>query len=257
MRTLRTTLLTAAAAGLAVTALAQVPAAAAPAPAPPKFLSAGQLPASLTPWTAGPVRQGVPAEGSVCTSGIAPAAGTRHRDFRTELDTGARQTITVAATTDRAKALAAELRSALETCLDRLKEQDPGLEEAFYQGRVDIEEGAHVYSIDTSYPEVGSTDIGLYSVGRDGRAVTVVEWGQPRNSTAHRWRASRRRRVPPSPSSTEAASATGRRGAAGRGGAGYPAPGACWLCDPARNAPASPARRKRGRGRGTRGWPSA
>ncbi|MGW5927511.1 hypothetical protein ACWF2L_14855 [Streptomyces anulatus] len=181
MRTLRTALLTAAAAGLAVTALAQVPAAAAqaPAPAPPKFLGAGQLPPSLTPWTAGPVRQGVPSEGSVCTAGIAPAAGTRHRDFRTELDTGARQTITVAATTARARALAAELRSALETCLDRLKEQDPGLEgEAFYQGRVDIEEGAHVFSIDTSYPEVGSTDIGLYSVGRDGRAVTVVEWGQ-------------------------------------------------------------------------------
>ncbi|MBT2896490.1 hypothetical protein [Streptomyces sp. McG3] len=181
MRTLRTALLTAAAAGLAVTALAQVPAAAAPAPAPvqPKFLSAGGLPASTTPWTAGPVRQGVPEEGSVCTAGIAPASGTRHRDFRTELDTGARQTITVATTTARAKALAAELRSALETCLDRLKEQDPSLEgEAFYQGRVDIEEGAHVYSIDTSYPEVGSTDIGLYSVGRDGRAVTVVEWGQ-------------------------------------------------------------------------------
>ncbi|MFI1931263.1 hypothetical protein [Streptomyces sp. NPDC020330] len=181
MRTLRTALLTAAAAGLAVAALAQAPAAAAPAlaPAPPKFLSAGQLPASLTPWTAGPVRQGVPAEGSVCTAGLVPAAGTRHRDFRTELDTGARQTVTVAAGTARAKALAAELRSALETCLDRLKEQNPGLEgEAFYHGRVDVEEGAHVYSIDTSHPEVGSTDIGLYSVGRDGRAVTVVEWGQ-------------------------------------------------------------------------------
>ncbi|MFF3032993.1 hypothetical protein ACFVS7_18530 [Streptomyces rubiginosohelvolus] len=181
MRNLRTALLTVMATGLAVTALAQVPAAAAPAPAPaqPKFLSAGQLPASHTPWTAGPVRKGVPAEGSVCTTGIAPAAGSRHRDFRTELDTNARQTITVAPTTAKAKALAAELRSALETCLDRLKEQDPGLEgEAFYQGRINVEEGAHVYSIDTSYPEVGSTDIGLYSVGRDGRTVTVVEWGQ-------------------------------------------------------------------------------
>ncbi|WP_103508530.1 hypothetical protein [Streptomyces sp. SM13] len=181
MRTLRTAILTAAAVSLAVTALAHVPAAAAPAPAPtqPKFLAAGQLPASLTPWTAGPVRQGVPEDGSVCTAGIAPAAGTRHRDFRTELDTNARQTITVAATTAQAKALAAELRSALETCLDRLKEQNPGLEgEAFHQGRIKVEEGAHVYSIDTSYPEVGSTDIGLYSVGRDGRTVTVVEWGQ-------------------------------------------------------------------------------
>ncbi|WDT90231.1 hypothetical protein H0E86_34285 [Streptomyces sp. SCSIO-PteL053] len=181
MRNLRTALVTVMATGLALTALAQVPAAAAPAPAParPKFLSAGQLPASHTPWTAGPVRKGVPAEGSVCTSGTAPAAGTRHRDFRTELDTNARQTITVAATTAQAKKLAADLRSALETCLDRLKEQDPGLEgEALYQGRITIEEGAHVYSIDTSYPEVGSTDIGLFSVGRDGRAVTVVEWGQ-------------------------------------------------------------------------------
>ncbi|MCQ1581614.1 hypothetical protein [Streptomyces parvus] len=181
MRNLRTALVTVMATGLAVTALAQVPAAAAPAPAPaqPKFLSAGQLPASHTPWTAGPIRKGVPAEGSVCTTGIAPAAGTRHRDFRTELDTNARQTITVAATTAQAKKLAADLRSALETCLDRLKEQDPGLEgEALYQGRINIEEGAHVYSIDTSYPEVGSTDIGLFSVGRDGRAVTVVEWGQ-------------------------------------------------------------------------------
>ncbi|MFE9458309.1 hypothetical protein [Streptomyces californicus] len=181
MRTFRTALLAVAAAGLAVTALAPAPAAAAPtaAPAAPKFLSAAQLPASHTPWTAGPVRTGVPQEGSACTAGIAPAAGTRYRDFRTELDTNARQTITVAATAARAEKLAADLRHALETCLDRMKEQDPGLEgEAFHHGRIDIEEGAHVYSIDTSYPEVGSTDIGLYSVGRDGRAVTVVEWGQ-------------------------------------------------------------------------------
>lgn len=181
MRTFRTALLTAAAAGLAVTALAPTPAAAAPAPAPvlPKFLAAGELPASLTPWTAGPVRQGVPQEGSLCTAGIAPAAGARYRDFRTELDTQARQTITVATTTARAEKLAADLRAALETCLDRLKEQDSGLEgEAFHHGGIDIEEGAHLYSIDTSHPEVGSTDIGLYSVGRDGRTVTVVEWGQ-------------------------------------------------------------------------------
>ncbi|WP_420167286.1 hypothetical protein [Streptomyces violaceoruber] len=181
MRTVRTALLTVAAAGLAVTALAPAPAAAAPAPAPaaPKFLSAAQLPASHTPWTAGPVRTGAPQEGSVCTAGIAPAAGTRYREFRTELDTNARQTITVAATAARAEKLAADLHHALETCLDRMKEQDPGLEgEAFYHGRVDIEDGAHLHSIDTSHPEVGSTDIGLYSVGRDGRAVTVVEWGQ-------------------------------------------------------------------------------
>lgn len=161
--------------GASLTA-ATVTASAAPAPA---FLSAAQLPASITPWYADPVRQGLPDSGSVCTEDIAPRSSTRYRDFRTELDTGARQTTTVMPTAAKAKALAAELRSSIATCLDRLKEQNPGLEgEAFYHGYVDVEEGAHVYSIDTSYPEVGSTDIALYSVGRDGRAVTVVEWGQ-------------------------------------------------------------------------------
>ncbi|MEU7344591.1 hypothetical protein BV881_25005 [Streptomyces sp. ZL-24] len=182
-RTLRTALLTTAAAGLAVTALSTAPVSAAPAartaPAAPAFLSAAQWPASHTPWTAGPVRQGLPEDGSFCTAGTTPAAGTRHRDFRTELDTGARQTITVAPTTAKAKALAAELRTALATCLERMKEQDPGIEGVSkYHGRVNVEEGAYVYSIDTSYPEVGSTDIGLHAVGRDGRTVTVLEWGQ-------------------------------------------------------------------------------
>lgn len=182
-RTLRTALLTAAAAGLAVTVLSTAPVSAAPAartaPAAPAFLSAAQWPASHTPWTAGPVRKGLPEDGSFCTAGTTPAVGTRHRDFRTELDTGARQTITVAPTTAKAKALAAELRTALATCLERMKEQDPGIEGVSkYHGRVNVEEGAYVYSIDTSYPEVGSTDIGLYAVGRDGRTVTVLEWGQ-------------------------------------------------------------------------------
>ncbi|MFF8433790.1 hypothetical protein [Streptomyces bacillaris] len=182
-RTLRTALLTTAAAGLAATALSTAPVSAAPAartaPAAPAFLSAAQWPASHTPWTAGPVRQGLPEDGSFCTVGTTPAAGTRHRDFRTELDTGARQTITVAPTTAKAKALAAELRTALATCLERMKEQDPGIEGVSkYHGRVNVEEGAYVYSIDTSYPEVGSTDIGLHAVGRDGRTVTVLEWGQ-------------------------------------------------------------------------------
>ncbi|MFD8618380.1 hypothetical protein [Streptomyces sp. DSS69] len=71
------------------------------------------------------------------------------------------------------------LSAALATCLDRLKEQDPGLEGVSrYHGRVNVAEGAHIYSIDTSHPEAGSTDIGLHAVGRDGRTVTVLEWGQ-------------------------------------------------------------------------------
>ncbi|GGT15277.1 hypothetical protein GCM10014713_05070 [Streptomyces purpureus] len=41
-----------------------------------------------------------------------------------------------------------------------------------------VEEGAHVYSLDTADREVGSTDISLFSVGRDGRTVTYIQWGQ-------------------------------------------------------------------------------
>ncbi|MEV6398971.1 hypothetical protein AB0M39_30030 [Streptomyces sp. NPDC051907] len=176
MTRIRIAAVTAAAAAMTLVPLTSATAA---VTAAPKFLSASQLPASSTPWHADPVKQGLPEFGSVCTQNVTPAAGTRHRDFRTELDTGARQTITVAPTEAKAKQLAAKLRASIETCLDRLKEADPGLEgEAFYHGRVNVEEGAHVYSIDTQHPEVGSTDIGLYSIGRDGRAVTVIEWGQ-------------------------------------------------------------------------------
>ncbi|MFV0128701.1 hypothetical protein ACLGI4_13445 [Streptomyces sp. HMX112] len=41
-----------------------------------------------------------------------------------------------------------------------------------------MEEGAGVYSLDTEDREVGSTDIALFSVGRDGRTVTYVQWGR-------------------------------------------------------------------------------
>jgi hypothetical protein len=147
------------------------------APVAPAFLSASQLPAASTPWHADAVRPGVADD--FCTEGVAPEANSRHREFRTDLDTTARQTITVAACEKKAKALAAKLRTAIEGCLDRLKEQNPTLEgEAFYHGRINVEEGADLYSIDTSDSEIGSTDIALYSVGRDGKAVTVIAWGQ-------------------------------------------------------------------------------
>ncbi|MFD4139855.1 hypothetical protein [Streptomyces sp. NPDC058572] len=175
MNTFRTAALTAAAVALTI-----VPVTTATAAAPtPRFLSASQLPAAPTPWTADPVRKGLPAEGSVCTAKITPKAGSSYRDFRTDLDTGARQKTTIAPTTAAAKALVAKLSASVAGCLDRLKEQYPTIEgETLYHGRVAVEEGAHIYSIDTSDTEIGSTDIALYAIGRDGRTVTVVEWGQ-------------------------------------------------------------------------------
>lgn len=175
MKHIRTAAVTTAAVAMTVASLTATSATAASAPA---FLSASELPASSTPWTADPVRPGLP-EYSMCTEGAAPQGRTRHREFRTELDTTARQTTTVAPTKAKARALAAKLRRSVETCLDRLKAQYPDIEgETLHHGVIDVEEGAHVYSIDTAHPEVGSTDIALFSVGRDGRTVTVVEWGQ-------------------------------------------------------------------------------
>lgn len=178
LNAIRTAVLTAAVTGLTLASLATATTSATasgPAPAP-AFLSAAQLPAASTPWTADAVRRGLPDHGSVCTEGVAPAAGTSYRDFRTDLDTNGRQTTTVAATEAKAKTLAAKLKQRISGCLDRLTAQYPGtLGEAFYHGRIAVEEGADVYNVDTSHPEIGNADAHLISVGRDGRAVTVLE----------------------------------------------------------------------------------
>lgn len=182
MHALRTALTAAlAAAGLGLAAAPPTQAAAAPATARtgPVFLDAAQLPPSLTPWTAGAVTGGLP-EGDVpCAPGVLPAKGTAHRVFHTELDTGGLQVTTVAPTAAKAAETAAGLRRALAACADRVERQYPTTEaDGAYHGRLAVEDGAHVYSLDTRDLQVGSTDIALFSVGRDGRTVTYVQWGQ-------------------------------------------------------------------------------
>ncbi|MFD9718857.1 hypothetical protein [Streptomyces sp. NPDC059076] len=172
MNMLRTAAVTVAAIGMTIASMSA--AIAAPAPA---FLTAKQLPASLTPWTAGAIKSGAAAD--FCTKNIAPKASSKHRLFQTELDTSAHQTITVAATEAKAKTLVTQLRNSINGCLKRLQQEYPGLKgTSKYHGKINVEEGAHVYSVDTADPQVGSTDIALYSVGRDGRTVTVVGWSQ-------------------------------------------------------------------------------
>ncbi|MEU5399975.1 hypothetical protein ABZ348_11875 [Streptomyces sp. NPDC005963] len=172
MNMLRTAAVTAAAIGMTIASMSA--ATAAPAPV---FLTAKQLPASLTPWTAGGIKSGAAAD--FCTKKIAPKASSKHRLFQTELDTSAHQTITVAATEAKAKTLVTQLRTSISGCLKRLQQEYPGLKgTSKYHGKINVEEGAYVYSVDTADPGVGSTDIALYSVGRDGRTVTVVGWSQ-------------------------------------------------------------------------------
>ncbi|MFD3998817.1 hypothetical protein [Streptomyces sp. NPDC058548] len=177
MNKLRTALATAAAAALGLAALATGPAQAA---AQPAFLAASQMPPSSTPWTATQVFTGVPENGgALCAPYKIPAQNTRYREFTTELDTNGVQITTVARTEADAVKLVDTLRTALAGCGPLLERQNPGLRAvSASHGKLAVEEGAWVYSLDTADPQVGNTDIHLFSVGRDGRTVTYVRWGQ-------------------------------------------------------------------------------
>ncbi|MEV4788291.1 hypothetical protein AB0K53_23070 [Streptomyces tuirus] len=165
------------AAGTVLTAPA---AGAAPKAAAPTFLSASQLPPHPTSaWTAGPVTEGFPEELGFCvsTEGV-PSYDYRHRQFRTDLDTGAVQLTVVADTSAMAKALAKHYDDLIRTCADRIEQNDPDVEaEGRDYGTLPVEEGARVRGLHTE-TSWGATDISLLSVGRDGRTVTVVQWGQ-------------------------------------------------------------------------------
>ncbi|MFE7814519.1 hypothetical protein ACFU5P_21690 [Streptomyces sp. NPDC057433] len=147
---------------------------------PPKFLAASQLPPHpSSEWTAGPVTDGFPIELAPCLGedGV-PAYDYRHRVFHTELDTGAVQATVVTGSAAQGKALAALINKRIRSCADRIEQSDPETEaEGRYYGSLPVEEGAQVHGLHTR-ASWGATDIHLLSVGRDGRTVTIVSWGQ-------------------------------------------------------------------------------
>ncbi|MGW3421493.1 hypothetical protein [Streptomyces phaeochromogenes] len=145
----------------------------------PKFLSPSQLPPHPTSsWTAGKVTDGVPDELRFCVQDTLPGYDSRYRDFRTDLETNAQQLTFVVGTSAKAKALATRLNKDIRACATRIEQSDPETEAALKDyGKLSVEEGAHAYGLHTE-TSWGATDINLYSVGRDGRAVTLVRWGQ-------------------------------------------------------------------------------
>ncbi|CAL9673313.1 hypothetical protein [Streptomyces sp. enrichment culture] len=153
---------------------------AAPRTAEPAFLSASQLPPHPTSsWTAGPVTDGFPDELGLClsTEGV-PVHDYRHRQFWTDLDTSAVQLTVVTGSAAQAKALAKHYDDLIRTCADRIEESSADVEaEGRDYGTLPVEEGAHVRGLHTE-TSWGATDIALLSVGRDGKTVTVVKWGQ-------------------------------------------------------------------------------
>ncbi|WP_405570556.1 hypothetical protein OG418_38085 [Streptomyces phaeochromogenes] len=145
----------------------------------PKFLSASQLPPHpSSSWTAGKVTDGVPDELRFCIQDTLPGYDSRYRDFRTDLETNAQQLTFVVGSSAKAKALATRLNKDIRACATRIEQSDPETEAALKDyGKLSVEEGAHAYGLHTE-TSWGATDINLYSVGRDGRAVTLVRWAQ-------------------------------------------------------------------------------
>ncbi|MFF9157678.1 hypothetical protein ACF1AB_36280 [Streptomyces sp. NPDC014846] len=174
-------LLAVAVTGLALGATLATPANAAAAKAP-GFLKAADLPPHpSSTWTAGKVTAGVPeaVEQDRCLSmALGGGSDTWYREFRTDLDTSARQVSVRLSTTAAAKGRFSRLNKDIKSCAARIEKADPDTEATLRDyGTLPVEEGAHVYGLHTE-TSWGASDIRLLSVGRDGRTVTVVDWGQ-------------------------------------------------------------------------------
>ncbi|MGW6057417.1 hypothetical protein [Streptomyces sp. NPDC055189] len=146
----------------------------------PRFLAPSELPPhASSAWTAGPVTAGQPDPLPMCVGEALPSTSV-HRAYRTDLDTGALQVTVVERSEQRAKDFAALLRKNLDGCAEKLQ-QDPEITaKQKYYGKLNVEEGAHVYGVHTE-ASWGANDINMFSVGRDGTTVTLVQWGQMGN----------------------------------------------------------------------------
>ncbi|MGY0020858.1 hypothetical protein ACVHNB_17960 [Streptomyces sp. YJ-C3] len=166
----------AAALAVAGTAVAVQPAAA--SDGTPRFLAPAELPPHpSSEWFAGKVTSGQPDPLPLCVGEALPSISV-HRVFRTDYDTGALQVTVVERSTQRAKDFAALVRKKLDSCARTVMEEQPDITATQkYYGRVNVEEGAYVYGVHTE-ATWGASDINLFSVGRDGTTVTVVQWGQ-------------------------------------------------------------------------------
>ncbi|MCX5196633.1 hypothetical protein OOK31_22530 [Streptomyces sp. NBC_00249] len=164
-----------AATALALTASATAVA----APTAPGFLKGTDLPPHpSSAWFQGQVTKGLPETTPFCLDGVLPATGTWHRTFGTDVDAGATQ-ISVRTASDTAAAkLAASLERKVAACAADWLRTTPGGTASWQDyGKLAVEEGAHVYGVDTSIPD-SEPGVHLYGIGRDGSTVTVVNWGQ-------------------------------------------------------------------------------
>ncbi|MFD5887621.1 hypothetical protein ACFWHQ_16815 [Streptomyces sp. NPDC060334] len=149
------------------------------AAAAPGFLGGADLPPHpSSPWYAGKVTKGLPEFAPFCLEGVLPAAGSWHRDFGTDYDTGATQISVRTASNAAAAKLATALERKVAACAADWLRTTPGGTASWQDyGKLPVEEGAHVYGVHTSVPD-SEPGVHLYGIGRDGVTVTVVKWGQ-------------------------------------------------------------------------------
>ncbi|NEA43692.1 hypothetical protein [Streptomyces sp. SID11385] len=143
----------------------------------PHYLTAGELPPHPSSrWYAGPVTAGRPDPLPLCGGETLPSTAS-HRTFRTDVDARALQVVVVERDERRAADYAELLRRSLARCAEHAAEDPDVTATRKSYGRLDVEEGAHVYGLHT-VTRGGASDVSLWAVGRDGRAVTLVRWAQ-------------------------------------------------------------------------------
>jgi hypothetical protein len=145
----------------------------------PGFLAPADLPVHpSSDWYAGKITAGLPDPEPFCAEGELPSKRSHHREYHTDLDTNASQVSVTATSSAAAARLARSLRKSVAECAgDWLRETPGGTASWQDYGAVRVEEGAHVYGVHVSIPE-SEPSVHLFGVGRDGRTVTVVRWGQ-------------------------------------------------------------------------------
>ncbi|MFJ6753569.1 MULTISPECIES: hypothetical protein [unclassified Streptomyces] len=175
------TALVAAATAFVLTAPASATAATA-TPVPPGFLAGTDLPPHPgSAWYPGKITKGLPEFAPFCLDGVLPAAGSWHRAFGTEFDTGAVQVSVRSSSASAATELVGRLERKVAACAaDWLRTTPGGTASWEDYGTLPVEEGAHVYGVHTSIPD-SEPGVHLYGIGRDGSTVTVVKWGEMGN----------------------------------------------------------------------------
>ncbi|MFC4497011.1 hypothetical protein ACFPA8_23035 [Streptomyces ovatisporus] len=148
----------------------------------PGFLAPADLPPHpSSPWWAGKVTAGLPDAGPFCVDGALPSARSHHREYHTDYDTNATQVAVVSANATAAARLARALEKKVAACAaDWLRETPGGTASWEKYGKVAVGDGARVYGVHTSMPE-SEPGVHLFAVGRDGKTVTVVRWGEMGN----------------------------------------------------------------------------